>query len=311
MRILFLGSGALACPALRVLRARTADALVGVVTAPDRPGGRRLRMTSCPVKALAESEGLPVWTPEKISDPSVVAELAARSPDVAVVAAYGQFLKPNLLAVPRVATINIHPSLLPKYRGAAPVAWAIARGETETGVTVLHVTPAMDAGDMIVQERVPIRDDDTAETLEPRLAELGAALLDRALDLLVSGRAPRIPQDPAGVTFAPKLTKEDGRIDWLWPAAELRNRVRAFQPWPGSRTEFPAGSGRGLRVLEASVAEGRGEPGEILRADAGGLVVAAGRDAVDLRVLQPEGRRPMSGTDFVNGRRPRRGERMG
>lgn len=311
MRIVLMGSGELACPALERLCGREGDLVAAVVTQPDRPGGRRLRPTAVAAKRLAEQRGLPVLTPGRVSDPVFARQLAGLAPDVVVVAAYGQFLRRNVLDVPRLATVNVHPSLLPKYRGAAPVQWAVARGDSVTGVTILHVTEAMDAGDIILQEEEPIRPDDTAESLAARLAERGAVLLDRSLDALAAGTAPRAPQDPAQVVLAPKLCKEDGRIDWSRPAADIHNRVRGFRPWPGCHAEWPAGSGRRVKILSAAVETGSGAPGEILAAGRDGLLVAAGRDALRLASVQPEGRPAMSGGAFCCGYRPKPGDRLG
>ncbi len=304
MRILFLGSGQLACPALQAIADSGRHALVGVVTQPDRPQGRRLRLEACPGKAWATANQVPVFTPEAIGAESVVNELRALRPDLIVVAAYGQFLGKNLLTAAPRGAINIHPSSLPKYRGAAPIQWAIARGETVTGVTILRVTEKMDAGDILLQEYALIRPDDTAESLEPRLAGLGADLLLRAIDGLAAGTINPIPQDEAGVTFAPKLTKEDGQMDWRLPAAHMRNRIRGFQPWPGAFTTLVCGEETTrLKVLSAEIVSAIGVPGQVLSVGESGLVVAAGSDALCLTRVQPEGRPAMSAAAFCRGRR--------
>lgn len=304
MRILFLGSGQLACPALQAIADSGRHTLAGVVTQPDRPQGRRLRMEACPGKAWATANHVPVFTPEAIGADAVVNELRALEPELIVVAAYGQFLRRNLLnAAPRGA-INIHPSRLPKYRGAAPIQWAIARGDTVTGVTILRVTEKMDAGDILLQEPAPILPDDTTESLEPRLAGLGAELLLRVMDGLAAGTVGGVPQDEAGVTFAPKLTREDGKMDWRLPAVDTRNRIRGFQPWPGAHTTLVCGEETiRLKVLSAEIVAGNGPPGQVLSAGDSGLVVAAGGDALCLTRVQPEGRAAMPAAAFCRGRR--------
>ena len=258
-----MGSGALACPLLEAILAMGRDELVAVVTQPDRAAGRGLQCTSCALKPLAESHGLPVLTPERASDLACVAEVAALAPDVVVVASYGQFLKPNLLAVPTLGTVNVHPSLLPKYRGASPIQWAMANGDTETGVTVLHVTPQMDAGDILAQERMAIGPEETFCTLEPKLADRGATLLMRVLDKFRTGQTQGVPQEEAQATLARKLVKVDGRVDWRLPAQAILNRWRGFTPWPGAYTFLPGGAL--LKIHDLQVEEGA-ESAEIGRA---------------------------------------------
>jgi len=311
MRIVFMGSGRLACPALRELLSSPHDEVVGLVTQPDRPSGRRQHLAPCPVRAFVGDRKLAVITPEKVSAPEVVQQIAAWKPDLFVVADFGQLLRPALLAVPPLGSINIHPSLLPKYRGAAPMAWAVANGETETGVTIMYLNERMDAGDIILQQRVPIRDDHTAATLEPLLAELGATLLLRVLADLRQGRVTRTPQDEARVVLAPKLRKQDGRIIWTRSAAEIHNCVRGFCPWPGTYCEVPEGSGHTLRVLRTKVEEGVGRPGEVIGCDAQGPLVACGEKALRLLEVQPEGKKPMTGAAFLCGHRLAAGALLG
>jgi methionyl-tRNA formyltransferase len=311
MRIVFIGSGQLACPVLKALLDSSADSVVEIVTQPDRPGGRRLRLTPCPVKAFVSGSGLDVLSPESVSAPEVVENLAALSPDLIVVVDFGQFLKQNVLALPSKGAVNIHPSLLPKYRGAAPIQWAIANGDTETGMTVLYMTEKMDAGDIILQEVVAVHDEDTALTLEPKLAEVGARLLIKTLDLLREGRVIRQPQDESRVTFAHKLTKEDGRIDWPQPAAVIRNRIRGFVPWPGCFCEVPDGSSHMLRVLKTRVEPRNGVPGTVLELRGDGPLVACGEDALRLLEVQPEGKKPMTGVAYLCGHKMKVGELLG
>lgn len=311
MRIVFMGSGSFACPVLRSLLDHSKHQVVAVIAQPDRPAGRHLQTKACPVKALAHQRGLVPLTPNNASSPEFVADLAKLAPDIIVVTDYGQFLKPNLLAVPALGAINIHPSLLPKYRGAAPIHWAIANGETETGVTVLYVTEKMDAGDIILQERVPILDDATTQTLEPLLAEVGANLLLRALDDIQHGRAQPTPQDERLATYAPKLKKEDGRIDWNMTAASIANRIRAFQPWPSTFCEAPAGSGRMMKVLKAKIESASGPPGVVIDVKDSGPLIACGSGSLRLLEVQPEGKKAMSGSAFLCGHRLEKGSRLG
>lgn len=297
MRIIFMGSAAFAGPAVEaVLGSR--HQLVACVTQPDRPKGRHLKLTPCPVKALAEARGIPVQTPERIADPVALAAVEALASDVIVVAAYGQYLPSRLLAMPKVACVNIHPSLLPKYRGAAPIQWAVAGGDAVTGVTILHVSKKMDSGDIILQEPFAIAEGETAGSLEPKLAEFGAALMLRALDQLESGTAARVPQEESAVTWARKLEKEDGRVDWRKSAVVLHNQVRGFYPWPGSFIEV---SHKRLKILATRVEPLAGEPGVVLALDGDGPVVACGSGAVRLLEVQPEGRPAMPGRAFLNG----------
>ena len=311
LRVILMGSGALACPLLEGILAAGRDDLVAVVTPPDRAGGRGLHCQPCALKPLARERGLPVFTPENASADDFVSQLAALQPDVVVVASYGQFLKKNLLAVPRIGTINVHPSLLPKYRGASPIQWALANGETETGVSVLYVTPKMDAGDLLAQERFSIAPEDTFATLEPKLAAKGAELLRQVLDKFRTGRTQGIPQDESQATFACKLTKEDGRVDWNRPAEAIRNRLRGFAPWPGAYAFLPGGSL--LKIHEAKVEAygGGAAPGTILEASGTGPLVAAGADALRLTNVQPAGKKAMPGAAFLCGHRLRAGEQMG
>lgn len=232
-------------------------------------------------------------------------------PDLIVVVAFGQILKPALLAIPRLGCVNLHASLLPRYRGAAPISWAIARGETLTGVTTLFVNERVDAGDVIFQEPVPIGPDDTGGSLHDRLAAAGAALLARTVEAVAAGNAPRRPQNDAEATYAPKIRKTDARVDWSLAAEEIRNRVRAFNPWPVCYCEAPKGSGRILRLWRVQV-EPRADarPGVVLRAD-GAPLVGTGAGALRLLEVQPEGRRVMSGEAFRLGYALREGDLLG
>ncbi len=310
MRLVFMGSDEVAGPSLDALAAPGPDALVAVITQPDRPQGRQRRVAPCPLRARALELGLPTFTPEKIGAPDAVATLRDLAPDVVVVVAYGQYLPAAVRAIPPRGIINLHPSLLPRYRGAAPIQAALANGDTQTGVTILDVDEKMDTGAILLQEAAPILADDTALTLGPRLAAQGAALLVRALDLLRHGRETRRPQEESLATHAPKLTKDQGRLDWALPAAVLCNRVRAYVPWPGCFCEAPAGSGQHLRIWRAAVEAGIGQPGEVLDVGASGPLVAAGAGALRLLEVQPEGRRVMPGADYARGARLEVGARL-
>ena len=311
LKVILMGSGALACPLLEGILAAGRDDLVAVVTQPDRAGGRGLQCQSCVVKTLAQSRGLPVFTPENASDDAFVAQLAALKPDVAVVACYGQFLKKNLLAVPRIGTINVHPSLLPKYRGASPLQWTLANGETETGVTVLHVTPKMDAGDILAQEKYPIAPDDDFGSLEPKLAAKGAELLVRVLDAFRAGRTQGTPQDDAQATFARKLAKEDGLVDWSLPAEAIRNQLRGFAPWPGAYTFLPGGILLKLHAVQVEAGAAGAVSGTVLKAGKTGPLVAAGHGALRLTQVQPAGKKSMPGAAFLCGHKLAVGARLG
>lgn len=305
-----MGSGELGCPVVERLLASAQDELIAVVTQPDRPQGRKLQLAPCPVKAFVAGR-VPVLTPEKCGAPEFIAQLVALKPDLIVVAAYGQFLPRALLDLPPHGVLNVHPSLLPKYRGAAPIQWAVARGEKETGVSIIYLIEKMDAGDIIQQERVPIAPDATAAELAPQLAALGAELLMRAVENIRAGTVRRVPQDDALATRAPILHKHDGRLDWSRPAAELYNRIRGFFPWPGCFFEWPRGSEKRVKVLQAALASGSGEAGSILSTDPHSLVVACGNGALQLLEVQPEGKKPMSAAAFRNGARLGPGNRVG
>lgn len=311
MRIVYMGTPRFAVPALEKLLGTPRHQVVAAVTQPDRPKGRHLHLAACPAKELAVARGLPVLTPERIGEAE--GELRALAPDLIAVAAYGQFIPRGIRELAPAGCINIHPSLLPRYRGAAPIQWAVAQGDAVTGVTIMHVAKVMDSGDMILQTEVPIGPEETAAELETRLAAIGAGLLLEAIDLLAAGRAPRRPQDEAQATVAPKIRKEDGRIDWSRPALELFNRLRAFQPWPGAACEA---RGRTLKILHARVEnapDGCGDlpPGSIIAVDATGPLIACGRQALRLREVQPEGRASMPASAWLNGARLSTGDQLG
>jgi methionyl-tRNA formyltransferase len=302
MRVIFFGSASIGFSLLDALLASPADEVVAVVTQPDRPVGRKLRLTACPVKEYAQKKGLPVFSPEKVGDASSLAALKDLGADLFVVVAYGQYIPTSVLELPPERSINLHPSLLPKYRGSSPIQWAVANGDTVTGSTILYVSPKMDAGDIISQREVPIFPEDNSATLEPRLAQIGAELLMEAVEKIRSGTVHARPQDEAKVTEVRKLTKEDGRLDWTLPAEMLNNRIRAFVSWPGCFFEAPARSGmQRVKVLRATVEEGAGEPGEVLESSVGGPLIATGQGALRLLDVQPAGRNLMEGAAYLRG----------
>ena len=297
MRVVFFGSAAIGFPSLEALLASAQDEVVAVVTQPDRPAGRKQQLTPCPVKAFAQERELPVLSPEKVKDSLL--ELAALNADLFVVVAYGQYIPPSILSLPEHGAINLHPSSLPKYRGSSPIQWAVANGDTQTGVTILYVSEKMDAGDIILQREVSIGSDDTSAILEPVLAAAGAELLMEAVEQIRNGTVKRRPQDNAAATEVRKLTKEDGKLDWALPAATLRNRIRGFTPWPGCFCETP--DGQRLKVLCAAVEDRAGVPGEILEAAGRGFLVATGEGALRLLEVQPAGKCAMDGASYLRG----------
>lgn len=308
VKIAFFGTPAFAVPTLRLLLA-SPHPVVAAVTQPDRPRGRGRRVSESPVKQVAGASGLPVLQPERMKDPAFMDALAALAPDLGVVAAYGRMLPDPLLALPRLGMINVHASLLPKYRGAAPIHRAVMAGETETGVTIIRLVREMDAGPMLRLGALPIGPDDTSETLDGKLAELGAALLLRVVDDLDSGRAAAEEQDHALATFAPRLTREDGAIDWTRPARAVHDQVRGLHPWP--RAACHLGGARYLIHRTAVAAQPLPSPdsvpvrpGQVVDAGGGRLVVAAGEgSAIAILEIQPEGGRPLPVQAFLAGHR--------
>jgi len=308
MRVVFMGSAEIACSSLDALLSEPSVTVVGVVTQPDRPKGRQLKLAACSVKQHVAEAGIPIATPQSINAAESLDWLRSLAPDLAVVVAYGQILKPAVLAAPRLGCINVHTSLLPRYRGAAPIPWAVANGDRETGVTIMHMDPGMDTGDIIAQRVVSIHADDTAGSVHDRLALAGSALLCAVLREIQAGRAPRRPQDESLATYAPKLSKLDGKIDWTQSADAIYNRVRGFNPWPCCYCGVPS-AGRGmLRVLAARVEAGTGAPGEVLNIGGDGPLVGCGTEALRLLEVQPEGKRAMRGDAYLRGHALRLGE---
>ncbi|MFN6202869.1 MAG: methionyl-tRNA formyltransferase, partial [Acidobacteriota bacterium] len=314
MRLIYLGTPQFAVPPLASLLAAGHE-IVAVITQPDRPVGRKQVLTPPPVKLLAEAHGLPVHQPEKIRTPEARAifEPLFSAVDAAVVAAYGRILPGWMLAAPRLGCLNIHSSLLPKYRGAAPINWAIAEGETETGVTLMQMDEGMDTGAIIAQRRVTIGADETAAELTRRLADLGAELLIGMLPEIAGGKIEAVAQDESAATLAPILKREDGAVDWSLTARQISTRRRGFTPFPGCHT-FLAGQRLelvGVAPLE-SVAPGADTPGTITRVERESFAVRCGA-GTELRVttVQPAGKREMSVRDFLNGVKLQVGDQLG
>jgi methionyl-tRNA formyltransferase len=310
-RIIFLGTAPLACASLETLVADADFRVVAVVTQPDRPKGRDLKLQPSAVKECAVRARLPVLQPERARDPQFLTQLRDLQPDLIVVAAYGQILPQTLLDLPRWGCVNVHTSLLPKYRGAAPIQWAILNDEAETGITIMQVNAGLDTGDILSQESTPILPGDTAETLHDRLARLGADLLARTIPDYVAGRIQPCPQPGEAATYARKISKEDGRIDWTLPARVIWNRVRGLVPWPGAFTHLPIQPRPHLlKLWQAEVAERSGVPGEILQADKNGIVVGCGAQSLRILSIQREGGRRLTPQQFLAGYPLHPGQRL-
>jgi methionyl-tRNA formyltransferase len=310
MRIVFCGTPAFAVPTLKALLADPSHTMVAVITQPDRPRGRGQEISFSPVKQVALEAGIPVRQPVKIRAPEARELLQSFEPECFVIIAYGQIIPAGLLPLSRCGWINLHASLLPKYRGAAPINWAIANGETRTGLTTMRIDAGMDTGDMLLQEEMDILPAETAPELASRMAEVGAKLMIRTLRDLPDGLVTPKKQNHALATYAPLLEKEDGRIGWERPAVEIFNRMRGFEPWPGAYSPF-RGKTCHLWGEPATREQAPAQPGTLLIED-GELRVACG-DATVLRVLtvKLEGRAEVSAQEFVNGARLAKEERFG
>ena len=310
MRILFMGTSEFAVPALKALISHKFE-LIGLVTQPDRPSGRGKRLSPPPVKVIAAEHNIPVYQPEKVREPDFVKILKRLTPDVSVVAAFGQLLPQTVLDVPPCGTINLHPSLLPKYRGAAPIQWALMNGEAETGVTLMLLDAGEDTGDIISADRVPIRDEDTAFTLTEQLAQLGADQLVQCLsDMPNEGPPSAIPQNHAEATHAPRLTKETGHIDWNQSATTIHNLVRGTAIWPGAYTFFR--EELRLKVIRCQPLPRTlaAQPGTLEIVDRQKLIVATGEGTLQLLEIQPATKKVMEASDFINGYQLQTGEQF-
>ena len=299
MRIVFMGTPEFAVPSLEALL-KSEDTVVGIVTQPDRPKGRGQQLSSSPVKVIAQRQHLPFLQPTKMKDVDFIAELSAWKPDLIAVAAFGRILPASILSLPPRGCINVHGSLLPKYRGAGPIQWAIINGETDTGITTMLMDEGMDTGAMLLQESIPISPDDTAGTLSPRLAEVGGRLLVETLVQLKAGTLSPRPQDHSRATLAPLLKKEDGVIDWSMPAASLGNRIRGLTPWPGAYTFLKADRWtiwRATAIDEATPLA----PGQISALTKDAIYVATGRGILAIRELQPANSRRMPAAQYLAG----------
>jgi methionyl-tRNA formyltransferase len=309
MRLVFLGSGGFAIPSFEALLAAGHD-VAALVTQPDREKGRGRQLATTPLKPVAERHGIPVLQPLRVREPDAIAALAALKPHLHVVVAYGQILPRPVLELAPLGTVNVHASLLPRYRGAAPIQWAVVRGERETGVTTMLLDEGLDTGPILLARPTPIGPEETAGELQDRLAHLGAELLVETLAGLEAGSIRPRQQDPLEASLAPILTKADGRLAWERPARHLHQQVRGFAPWPGAFTFW---RGQQLKVHRARVLEpGPGEPGSLFGLDGTSLAVACG-DATRLGLVevQLEGRRRVSGAAFAAGARPGTGARLG
>jgi methionyl-tRNA formyltransferase len=296
MRVLFIGTGEIGVPVLHSLLKSEESDLVGVVTQPDKPVGRARRIEAPPIKAVLGESKLPILQPARIKNEEAVAGIRALAPDVIVVMAYGQILPRAVLEIPPVACLNLHASLLPKHRGAAPVQAAIVAGDQESGITVMYMDEGLDTGDVLLQMRVEIAADETGGSLHDRLAQIAPDALYEALAQLKAGSAPRIPQDSSTATYAPKLEREHGRIDWSESATVIERKIRAFDPWPGAFLLLRdiAGRERKLKVFRASVTDS-------CSADPANLVIPAKKDAVRLEEIQLEGKSRMKTAEFLRG----------
>ena len=307
MRVLFWGTPEFAAPALRALIGEGFE-VVGVVTQPDKPQGREREIIPSPVKQIAADEEIPIFQPKNARDPELLEALRVINPDISVVVAYGHILPQAIIDLPRMGTLNIHASLLPELRGAGPIQAAIRQGLTETGVSLMRVIPALDAGPVLLQKKTEIFYDETFGELQMRLAELGALTLIEALTLLSLGKAKEKPQDDSRATYAPKVTRDSSRIDWKDTALEISRLIRASDPRLGAFTKTPKGD---VKLFGPKVMDGiKGEPGEVLKV-MGELVIACGIDAVRISEVQPSGKTRMSAHEWARGRGTAVGDRYG
>ena len=300
MRILFMGTPDFAVPSLRAL-VEAGHTICGAFTQPDKPKNRGMKLLSTPVKECCLSYDIPVFQPTKLRDGTALHQIQALEPELIVVAAYGRILPEEILNYPARGCINVHSSLLPRYRGAAPINWAILNGDRESGVTIMHMAAALDAGDIIAQASTPIDPDETAESLHDRLAVLGAQLLVKTVEQIEAGTAHRVPQEEAGVTYAPMLSRELSPMDWNRTAQELHDQVRGLFPWPAASTEL---GGVSCKVFSTAVCQvgTSAAPGTVVQADKKGLKIACGGDTVlEICQLQPSGKKSMAAAAFLLG----------
>ena len=298
IRIIFMGTPEFALPSLKALIKEKYN-IVGVITQPDRPRGRGRKLQPPPVKVLATDYNLPVIQPENASDKNFLNFLKEKKPDLIVVVAYGQILKKELLDIPPLGVINVHPSLLPKYRGAAPIQWAIMNDDTVTGITIIKMIEKMDAGPILLQKEVPILTDETAGHLHDRLAEISSELLINAIKGIVNGSIKEIPQDESKATYAPKIDRSLSLIDWTRPAKEISAKIRALDPWPGAFSKI---KGKEIKLFSSSVLDEnykKGDPGDIYGFDKKGLIVETGKGLILIKELQAPGRKRLTASEFL------------
>ena len=306
MRIVFMGTPDFAAAILERL-VETGRNVVGVFSQPDKPVGRKQIITPTATKVVAEKYGIPVFQPAKLRDGTALEIMKELSPDLTVVAAYGKILPKEILDVSPLGNVNVHGSLLPKYRGAAPIQWSVINGDKVTGVTTMYMAEGMDTGDMILKLETKIGEDETSGELFERLAKLGADSIEKTLELFDKGEVPREAQDESEATYAPMLKKEMGEIDFTKPAGEIKNLVRGMSPWPTAYTFL---DGKSIKIHKAAAVSGfSGAPGELL--DEKRFVVACGDGAIEFLSVQPEGKSQMSGADFIRGRRTQKGTLFG
>jgi methionyl-tRNA formyltransferase len=308
-RILFMGTPAFAARILNGLLLEKWN-VVGVVTQADKPKGRGRIIVPPPVRTVAEEANLPVFQPARIKDPELIETLQGLDPEVIMVAAYGKILPHEILGLPRLGCFNVHASLLPAYRGAAPIQWSLIRGETRTGITIFRMDAGMDTGDILLTRSIAILPEETAAELRERLASLAIPMVSEALETLLQGKAVFIPQDSSRATYAPVLRKEYGRLDWGLAAEELRNRLRGFDPWPGAYTSW---QGRLLKLFcgRAETLEPDLVPGQVAEASSRGLLVRTGVGVLRIEEVQIEGGRRMKVGEFLRGHRMKEGEQLG
>lgn len=307
MRVVFLGTPEFAVPALEALASE--HQVLAVFTQPDRPKGRGRQLAESPVKTAASVLGISVYQPERIRRPESVELLRNFGPEIMVVVGYGQIIPQTIIDLPKYGILNVHASLLPKYRGAAPIQWAIANGETETGVTIMQIDAGLDTGDMLLKAKINIGADETAPELSARLARLGAKLLIEAIGEISAATAYREKQNDAEATLAPILKKEDGLIDWSNPAPQIYNRLRGFTPWPGAYTNF---RGQQMSIIAACPVEGpKLSPGALKVDKRRTFAGCGGNTTLELLQVQLAGKKSMSAEAFVNGYRPAENERLG
>lgn len=312
IQTVFMGTADIAVPLLRELSAEAGIDLAFVVSQPDRPKGRKLKLQPTPIKSAAAELGMQVHQPEKCRSPEFLEQLRGWAPDVIVVMAYGQILPQALLDIPVHGCLNVHTSILPKYRGAAPIQWAIWNGDSKTGVSIMKMDAGMDTGDIVAVERIPIGREDNAQSVYERLGQLGARLMRRTLSKFVDGNIELQPQDHSHATHARKITKEDGRLDWSRPATDLWNQIRALTPWPGTYCQWTVGErAMRLKIWRAEAVAGPAvAPGQVMKADREGLIVTCGAGCLRILELQKEGGKRLPFREFIAGNRLRPGSQL-